>query len=266
MVLSRTRYPTSREVTEMELPGSLGEIENIENIENWGELRSVISPRKEVESLRPQSREIRSVEPILSSSELKSLSREERARYRTASPSYSLSTERFWKPEESLATYERLRSPVETVYSPSRSVSENRYASAPLSRSPIKSVTPIFSESSLSASPVSRAFSQSSSWSSREHRPESDYNPNVPASEAEKKYCSCIRKVSAKQSDQCLANKEFGSGHCYNPYAVCAKSTGTTSRRCSEILPYSSLSPQERHAEDVILASKHSTPVSSQRM
>jgi len=262
MVLSRTRYPTSREVTERELPGSLGEIENIEN---WGELRSVISPHKEVESLRPQSREIRSVEPILSSSELRyEASRLEQ--YRATSPSYSLSTERSWKPEESLATYERLRSPVETVYSPSRSVSENRYASSPLSRSPIKSVTPIFSESSSSASPVSRAVSKSSSWSSREHRPESDYNPNVPASEAEKKYCSCVRKVSAKQSDQCLANKEFGSGHCYNPYAVCAKSTGTTSRRCSEILPYSSLSPQERHAEDVILASKHSTPVSSQRM
>ena len=53
----------------------------------------------------------------------------------------------------------------------------------------------------------------------------------------EEKYCSCTLKVAEKQSAQCLRDKAWGQmingRKCYNPYAVCAKSTGGTSRRCS---------------------------------
>ncbi len=56
--------------------------------------------------------------------------------------------------------------------------------------------------------------------------------PTLP--EDEKKYCRCVLHVAAKQSDDCNKNKNWGSHNCYNPYAVCAKSTRSSSRRCGE--------------------------------
>lgn len=46
--------------------------------------------------------------------------------------------------------------------------------------------------------------------------------PEIPLTDKEVKYCHCVMDVKAK-------------GTAYNPYAVCAKSVGTTSRRCREI-------------------------------
>ena len=45
------------------------------------------------------------------------------------------------------------------------------------------------------------------------------FKPDSTLSDRERKYCSCILKVGSK-------------GTAYNKYAVCAKSTGTTSRNC----------------------------------
>lgn len=59
------------------------------------------------------------------------------------------------------------------------------------------------------------------------------------------KYCRCVLEVAAKQSETCLTNKEWGKSvegrQCYNPYAVCAKSTGTTSRVCGQNYNYNAL-------------------------
>jgi len=41
-----------------------------------------------------------------------------------------------------------------------------------------------------------------------------------------KKYCKCIVDVAGNQSDSCLRRKSWGSGRCYNPYAICTRSTG----------------------------------------
>lgn len=57
--------------------------------------------------------------------------------------------------------------------------------------------------------------------------------------ERKSKYCHCVLKVAAKQSPECLQGvtkrKGITSG-CYNPYPVCAKSTGTSTGRsgCSD--------------------------------
>lgn len=46
-------------------------------------------------------------------------------------------------------------------------------------------------------------------------------------SEREAKYISCVLQVAAKQTTDCLFSRNYGGG-CYNPYAVCASSIGTT--------------------------------------
>lgn len=55
-------------------------------------------------------------------------------------------------------------------------------------------------------------------------------------STSEEKYCSCVLKVGSEQSTECLQQRNWGKvingKTCYNPYAVCAKSTRTTSREC----------------------------------
>ena len=52
---------------------------------------------------------------------------------------------------------------------------------------------------------------------------------------APKKYCSCVGKVAAKQTDKCLASRKWGTKKCVNPYAVCRKSTGAKGKiSCSQ--------------------------------
>lgn len=57
-------------------------------------------------------------------------------------------------------------------------------------------------------------------------------------SEREEKFCSCVVKVAAKQLGACNTEKawfeERDGKRCYNPYAVCASSVGTTSRECGQ--------------------------------
>lgn len=55
------------------------------------------------------------------------------------------------------------------------------------------------------------------------------------------KYCSCVLKVAAKQDPDCILNKNYGKGNCYNPYAVCSKSTHDHVHSCSEYVDYSKM-------------------------
>ncbi len=54
----------------------------------------------------------------------------------------------------------------------------------------------------------------------------------------EKKWCRCVLHVAAKQNQSCLqdvnnnAEKTLDGQMCYNPYAVCSKTIGTSSRKC----------------------------------
>lgn len=61
---------------------------------------------------------------------------------------------------------------------------------------------------------------------------------NSTLSEKERNYCSCLIDVSSKLPIECIKKGEaFTYEHgkmCYNPFAVCAKSVGTTSRECAQ--------------------------------
>lgn len=68
-------------------------------------------------------------------------------------------------------------------------------------------------------------------------------NPNHPLiiqnsmlSEDEQKFCSCVVDVAVKQPGSCNLEKawfeERESRTCYNPYAVCARQIGTSTRNC----------------------------------
>ena len=65
-------------------------------------------------------------------------------------------------------------------------------------------------------------------------------------SDREEKYCRCVLKVGDKQKGACNTERawfETREGHtCYNPYAVCAKSTRTSSRSCGENYSFETLS------------------------
>lgn len=61
----------------------------------------------------------------------------------------------------------------------------------------------------------------------------------------QQKYCSCVMKVANKQSEDCLKSGAYGSGKCYNPYAVCAKNIGTTVRDCMKHYNYDNMTDSE---------------------
>jgi hypothetical protein len=79
---------------------------------------------------------------------------------------------------------------------------------------------------------------------------EENINPTYPLirkdtmlNNDEQKFCECVIHVAEKQPGQCNFERAWfeqrpgGDGRqheCYNPFAVCANSIGTTSRRCFE--------------------------------
>ncbi len=68
-------------------------------------------------------------------------------------------------------------------------------------------------------------------------------NPNNDLSAKEQSYCRCVLHVGAKNPEECNRPGQWGRGtDCYNPYAICAKSVGTTSRRCGENYNFSATS------------------------
>jgi len=69
-------------------------------------------------------------------------------------------------------------------------------------------------------------------------------------SEDQKKYCKCTLHVGARNSVDCNLNKSFKLGsNCYNPYAVCSKSTHRTgSVICGTEYDFESMPKAERDA------------------
>jgi hypothetical protein len=63
------------------------------------------------------------------------------------------------------------------------------------------------------------------------------------------KYCSCVVKVAEKNTERCNLEKDWGNMSdgkmCYSPYAVCAKSTGTTNRNCGMNYDYDSMTKEQ---------------------
>lgn len=65
----------------------------------------------------------------------------------------------------------------------------------------------------------------------------------------EKKYCECIVKVASKQPGACNLEKawfeERDEQVCYNPFAVCAKQVGVSTKNCYKNYKYEILSLKE---------------------
>nr|QBK90919.1 MAG: HeH/LEM domain protein [Pithovirus LCPAC201] len=77
-----------------------------------------------------------------------------------------------------------------------------------------------------------------------------EYFKNPAAlSDRDKKYCRCVLHVQGKQVPECLQDKAWfknvGGKQCYNPYAVCAKSTHHTSRECGKNYDWSGIPDNE---------------------
>ena len=135
---------------------------------------------------------------------------------------------------------------------PASSLSISPRSTSPLSVRSWKSPIPVRSPSPVLRSPSSPVFSvksadsvRSMSFSSSSASPRS-VSPRSPVrspkfssgqSEQKQKFCDCVVKVAAKQPESCNSEKAWFQTRegekCYNPYAVCAKTTGTTSKQCS---------------------------------
>lgn len=64
------------------------------------------------------------------------------------------------------------------------------------------------------------------------------FKPESNLSQSHQKYCRCIAKVAARNPEWCNRHGKWkmGAQGCYNPYAICTKSTKRTGqKRC---LPY----------------------------
>ena len=71
---------------------------------------------------------------------------------------------------------------------------------------------------------------------------------NNNLTEQDKKYCRCVLHVSSDQGEDCILDGFKGDG-CYNPYAVCTKSTGRKGRvECFLNYDLNNIPPKEREA------------------
>lgn len=63
----------------------------------------------------------------------------------------------------------------------------------------------------------------------KKHKKRSYFKRGNKLSEQHQKYCRCVLHVADKQSSECLKGKRWNSSingkQCYNPFAVCSKST-----------------------------------------
>lgn len=64
----------------------------------------------------------------------------------------------------------------------------------------------------------------------------------VANKDQEHRFCTCILHVEARNHPECK------KGKCYNPYAVCAASVGTTAKNCSKYYKLEDLSSEELKA------------------
>lgn len=95
--------------------------------------------------------------------------------------------------------------------------------------------------------------------------------PNTQLDEGQQKFCACIIKAAAKEPEECIRQKEWyknvtgltGSGRkvsrrCASPYAVCAKTVGTTSPDCTQAYNFANMNDDELAA----YAELHDIPIS----
>lgn len=128
------------------------------------------------------------------------------------------------------------QSPIPAIrpISPSRRPRSPGYYYAPVYSSPIPTIRPI--------SPSRRLQSP------RRHYTEV-IRTDSGLTEQQAKYCSCLADVAAKQPEGCLETEawyEHIDGKvCTNPYAVCAKTVGTTVRHCADAYSRPGLTPEQ---------------------
>lgn len=92
----------------------------------------------------------------------------------------------------------------------------------------------------VSSSPSSLSLSQNRRYSTSHGKSKISpppYKSNSPLRGQEKKFCDCTMSVEANRD-------KYGKGP-YNDYAVCAKSTRTTSRRCSQYYDFEKMTDQQ---------------------
>ena len=72
---------------------------------------------------------------------------------------------------------------------------------------------------------------------------------NNDLTEKQNKYCDCLLDVAAKQPESCLTEKKWFQNiegkKCANPYAICAKSTGGSTRDCSKNYDFDAMTDQQ---------------------
>lgn len=75
---------------------------------------------------------------------------------------------------------------------------------------------------------------------------DSKIRKDADLTEQEKKNCSCRLDLAAQQPNACFTDKawfkERDGKQCYNPYAVCGKSTGTNSKKCDLAYDFANMS------------------------
>lgn len=78
------------------------------------------------------------------------------------------------------------------------------------------------------------------------------FKDNTSLSDQQQKWCRCTLHVAADQTQHCLENKgwfkQYEGKECYNPYAICSKSVGTSVRTCSENYNFSGIPDEELKA------------------
>ena len=81
------------------------------------------------------------------------------------------------------------------------------------------------------------------------------------------KYCSCVVDVAAKQDGPCLRAKDWGKGKgCANPYAICAHSTGTSSRECGKNYDLANFNDEQLKAFGSLMGVKAPSPYTKASM
>lgn len=158
-------------------------------------------------------------------------------------------------------------SPSRTSRSPTRrnSPSPSRASRSRTSRSPTKRNSPSPSRASRSQSPRGRSptrrNSASPSRASRSRSPghKGYFKRGSSLTKKEESYCACVLHVAAKQPEWCLRDRAWrqkrGGATCYNPYAICAKSTRTSvgrSNKCSLSYDWEKLPVNELRAYAVL--------------
>ncbi len=70
--------------------------------------------------------------------------------------------------------------------------------------------------------------------------------PGTTLTDQQQKWCRCVLKVADKQRGACNIERAWfetrGTIVCYNPYAICSKSVGTSTRECGKNYDFESLS------------------------